>query len=203
MPNGRRKLGIGAVRGGIGEAMRSSGAGPALRRYMVNTIFDATFVILGVVIGLAFAPEPDFKLLIGTMLTSSVALAISTGVSVYEGESMEQRRKVEKLEEAMLVNLDDTEVERASGISKMAIASANFATPLLVCGIVITPFIILGEGNIRTAGSVAVLLALSMLFLTGAMLGRSDKHFAWLRGLRMGLIGLAAFAICYTIESLI
>ena len=183
--------------------MRSPGAGPALRRYMVNTIFDATFVILGVVIGLAFAPEPEFKLLIGTMLTSSVALAISTGVSVYEGESMEQRRKVERLEEAMLTKLDDTEVERASGISKMTIALANFATPLLVCGIVIAPFIALGEGNIRTAGSVAVLLALSMLFLTGAMLGRGDKRFAWLRGLRMGLIGLAAFAICYTIESLI
>ena len=182
--------------------MRSPGTGPALRRYMVNTIFDATFVILGVVIGLAFAPEPDFRLLIGTMLTSSVALAISTGVSVYEGESMEQRRKVERLEEAMLTKLDDTEVERASGASKMTIASANFATPLMVCGMVITPFVVLGEDNIRTAGYVAVLLALSMLFLTGAMLGRGDKRFAWLRGLRMGLIGLAAFAICYTIESL-
>ncbi len=187
----------------IRETVRSPGTGPALRRYMVNTIFDATFVILGVVIGLAFSPDPDFRLLIGTMLTSSVALAISTGVSVYEGESMEQERKVERLEQAMLTKLDDTDVERSSGASKRIIAAANFATPLMVCGIVITPFLVLGEENIHFAGYVAVALALSMLFLTGTMLGRSGKRFAWLRGLRMALIGLAAFVICFMIEALI
>lgn len=187
----------------MGEAMRSPGTGAALRRYMVNTIFDATFVILGVVIGLAFSPEPDFRILIGTMLTSSVALAISTGVSVYEGESLEQDKRVKRLEEAMLTELKDTEVDRRSGTSAALIAMANFATPLAVCGIVITPFLVLGEDSIRTAGFVAVGLALCLLFATGTALGWTSKGIAWLRGLRMALIGLGAFLVCYAIESFI
>ena len=182
--------------------MRSPGTGAALRRYMVNTVFDATFVILGVVIGLAFSPEPDFRILIGTMLTSSVALAISTGVSVYEGESLEQDKRVQRIEEAMLTELKDTEVDRRSGTSVVMIATVNFLTPLAVCGIVITPFLMLGEDSIRSAGFVAVGLALCLLFATGTALGRTGKGVAWLRGLRMALIGLGAFFVCYAIESL-
>ena len=187
----------------MGEAMRSPGTGATLRRYLVNTVFDATFVILGVVIGLAFSPEPDFRILVGTMLTSSVALAISTGVSVYEGESLEQDKRVQRLEQAMLTELKDTDVERRSGTSAILIAVLNFVTPLAVCGLVISPFLILGEDGIRSAGFVAVGLALCLLFATGTALGKTGKGIAWLRGFRMALIGLGAFIVCYAIESLI
>ncbi len=73
----------------MSAAMQMPETGPALRRYFVNTIFDSTFVILGVIIGSAFSPDPSYDLVIATILTSSFALGISTGVSVYEAETME------------------------------------------------------------------------------------------------------------------
>ena len=204
MPRTRpRKPVIRRVRDTTTDALKSPGTRPALRRYIVNTTFDATFVILGVVIGLAFSPDPDMRILLGTVLTSSVALAISTGVSVYEGESMEQSKRVKRIEEAMLTELQDTEVDRRSGASAALIAAVNFAMPLMVCGLLVIPFILLGEEGIRTAGYIAVGLALGILFVTGTALGRGDGRIAWLRGVRMALIGLAAFAICFTLESLI
>jgi len=61
--------------------------GPALRRYFVNTIFDSTFVILGVIIGSAFSPDPSYSLVIAIVLTSSFALGISTGVRRMSGKN--------------------------------------------------------------------------------------------------------------------
>lgn len=204
MPRTRpRKPVIKRVRDTTVDALKSPGTRPALRRYIVNTTFDATFVTLGVVIGLAFSPDPNMRILLGTVLTSSVALAISTGVSVYEGESMEQSKRVKRIEEAMLTGLQDTEVDRRSGASAALIAAVNFAMPLMVCGLVVIPFVLLGEEGIRTAGYIAVCLALGILFVTGTALGRGDGRIAWFRGVRMALIGLAAFAICFALESMI
>jgi hypothetical protein len=78
------------------------GTGPTLRRFFVNTIFDSTFVILGILIASAFSSEPNLRLVIVTITTSSVALGISTGISVFEAETMEQAIKMKDMERAML-----------------------------------------------------------------------------------------------------
>ena len=67
------------------EAMSLPETGPALRRYFVNTMFDSTFAVLGIIIGSALTADADKGLVIATIITSCVALAISTGSSVYEG----------------------------------------------------------------------------------------------------------------------
>lgn len=184
-------------------ALRSPETKPALRRYMVNTIFDSTFVILGVVIGSAFASHSDLEIVIGTILTSSVALAISTGVSVYEAESHEQENRVKKIESAMLRSLDGTEVERRSGASASLIAAANFSAPLIVCAVVVAPFVLFGADDMRSAAMVSVALAISILFVVGAVLGRMSGRNPWVRGTRMAAIGFVAFLVCYFIESLV
>lgn len=184
-------------------ALRSPETKPALRRYMVNTIFDSTFVILGVVIGSAFAAHSDLEIVIGTILTSSVALAISTGVSVYEAESHEQETRVKKIESAMLRDLQGTEVHRRSGASTSLIAIANFSAPLIVCAIVVSPFLLIGSSDMQTAGMAAVALAISILFVVGAVLGRMSGRNPWVRGSRMAVIGFIAFLVCYFIEALV
>lgn len=184
-------------------ALRTPETKSALRRYMVNTIFDSTFVILGVVIGSAFASHSDLEIVVGTILTSSVALAISTGVSVYEAESHEQENRVKRIESAMLRDLGGTEVGRRSSASASMIAVVNLSAPLIVCAVLVTPFLLLGAESMQLAGTVAIALAISMLFVVGAMLGRMSGRNPWVRGSRMAVIGFVAFLVCYLIESFV
>jgi predicted membrane protein (TIGR00267 family) len=187
----------------IRTAMSMPETGPALRRYFVNTIFDSTFVILGVIIGSAFATDPSYTLVIATILTSSFALGISTGVSVYEAETMEQDRRIKEIEAAMLSSLEDTEIRRLSRISILMIAIVNFSAPLMACAVAIAPFLILGESDVQLGGWVASALALVTLFVTGALMGRISGRNPVVRGTRMAIIGAAVFLICFWIQTLI
>lgn len=49
-------------------------------------------MLLGIVVGAAFAIDINLSIILVTMATSSLALGISTGVSVYEAESLERER---------------------------------------------------------------------------------------------------------------
>ena len=97
-------------KGMLKKALKMPETRPALRRYFVNTIFDTTFVILGVIIGSALSPHPSIDVVKTTIITSSVALAISTGASVYEAESLEQSRRLDEISRAMLSSVDETDL---------------------------------------------------------------------------------------------
>jgi predicted membrane protein (TIGR00267 family) len=187
----------------IRSALRTPDTGPAMRRFFINTVFDSTFVVLGVIIGSAFSPEPRLSVVITTILTSSLALGISTGVSVHEAESMEQSRRIERMERALLTSLDDTEIRRLSRISLGIISFTSLIAPIAVCVITISPFLLVAETQIRTAAWVSVILAIGILFSTGAMMGRMGKRNPWARGTRMAIAGLAAFAICFWVQTLV
>jgi len=177
--------------------------GPALRRYFVNTMFDSTFVVLGIIIGSALTAGADNDLVIATIITSCVALAISTGSSVYEAETLEQSRRMSEIGRAMLRTVEDTNLGKASKTSAMIIALVNSAAPLMTCAIIVTPFILLGEGTIIIAAEASIVLAIVLLFITGFVMGRlSDKN-PWWKGLRMSLVGLAAFVVCYGIGGVV
>lgn len=173
--------------------------GPALRRYFVNTMFDTTFVVLGIIIGSALTADADKGLVISTIITSGVALAISTGSSVYEGESLEQARRLDEIGRAMLRAVDETNLGKASKTSAMIIALSNSMAPLMVSAIIISPFFLLGEETLLVAAEVSIVLAIAMLFVTGFIMGRLSERNPWWKGLRMAMVGLAAFVICYLI----
>lgn len=187
----------------IRAAMSMPETGPALRRYFVNTIFDSTFVILGVIIGSAFSHDPSYTLVIVTVLTSSFALGISTGVSVYEAETMEQDRRIKEIETAMLSSLKDTDIQRLSRISILIIALVNFSAPLMACAVALIPFLMIGEGNVQMGGWIASGLALATLFITGAIMGRMSGRNPAVRGVRMAVIGAIVFLICFWIQTIL
>lgn len=70
------------------ETLKHESVGPIIRRFFINTLFDSTFMLLGIIVGSAFATQAGLNVIIVTMLTTSIALGISTGVSVYEAESL-------------------------------------------------------------------------------------------------------------------
>lgn len=181
------------------EAMSLPETGPALRRYFVNTMFDSTFAVLGIIIGSALTADADYDLVIATIITSCVALAISTGSSVYEAETLEQSRRMDEIGRAMLRPVEETNLGKASKASAAIIAFSNSLAPLMSGAIILSPFLLLGEGTILVAAEAAIVLAIVLLFVTGFIMGRLSEKNPWWKGLRMSLVGLAAFVVCYMI----
>ncbi len=191
----------------LGDLLKRKGKeiGPILRRFFINTVFDSTFMLLGIVMGSGFAPAPDTRLILGTMVSTSIALGISTGVSVYESETLERERRVTELEKALFRGLEDTKITEDHKVSAVIIALVNFFTPLMCCGIVITPLILASFHliDIAVASWASIGMALSILFVAGTYLGRFGKKHPLLKGVRMVLFGIAAFALGYLIQVLI
>lgn len=184
---------------------RSREIGPILRRFFINTLFDSTFVQLGIVISSILAINEDLRLIIGTLVASSFALGISTGVSVYESEMLERERRVVDLEKALFRKLDNTVITENYKTYAMILAFLNFLTPLMCCSIILIPMIFAAFQLLdRTVASwLSVALALAILFTAGTYLGRLSKQNPLIKGLRMVIFGVLAFIIGFLIQMLI
>jgi len=188
------------------ETLKQESVGPIIRRFFINTLFDSTFMLLGIVVGSAFASSAvGLNIIILTMLTTSLALGISTGVSVYEAESLEQERRIADLEKALFTDLKDTSIQKTAKSTIIIATLINFATPLFSCAVTITPFIlvVIGILPLYLAGWISVALALSTLFGAGVYMGRIGKTNPYKKGLRMVAFGALAFAIGFLLNLLI
>jgi len=187
------------------ETLKHESVGPIIRRFFINTLFDSTFMLLGIIVGSAFATEAGLNVIIVTMLTTSIALGISTGVSVFEAETLEQERKIADLEKALFTDLTDTSIQKTAKYTIILATIINLATPLFSCAITITPFILALTGilHISTAGWISVTLALATLFTAGVYMGRIGKTNPYKKGLRMVAFGVLAFIIGYLLDLLI
>jgi predicted membrane protein (TIGR00267 family) len=179
--------------------------GPILRRFFTNTLFDSTFMLLGIIIGSSFSAHPDLHLTIGTLVTSSVALGISTGVSVYESETLERERKIIEMEKALFRKLDNTTITEEYRMYAITLSLLNLITPLACCGIVVIPLILATAGSLTVAAAnwISVVLAFLILFTAGVYMGRLGKQNPLLKGIRMVLFGIAAFLIGFLIQTVI
>ncbi len=180
--------------------------GGILRRLFLNTLFDSTFTQIGIIVGSALSsPNPDIRLIMGTLVTSSVALGISTGVSVYESETMERERKILKLERALFRELQDTVLTQDYRTYAIILSVVNFFTPLICCGILIMPLVLasLGVIDIIAAAWCSIFLGLMILFIAGTYLGRMGRGNALVKGLRMVIFGGIAFGIGFLIQRII
>jgi predicted membrane protein (TIGR00267 family) len=179
--------------------------GPSVRRFFINTLFDSTFTLLGVIVGSAFVAEPEIEVILGTMLTISLALGISSGVSVYQAESLEREREVHELEKAMLKSLDDTQITDSARNVTLIVAAVNLLTPFLVCALYICPLAAAYAGiiGVKMAAFASIAIALSMLMVAGFIVGRKGKENAILKGVKMAALGGITFLIGYWIRLLL
>jgi predicted membrane protein (TIGR00267 family) len=179
--------------------------GPILRRFFINTLFDSTFMQLGILIGSAFATNPDLRLVTATLISSSVALGISTGVSVYESETMERERRTTELEKALFRKLDKTKLAENYRSYARILSLVNFVTPLVCCGIILIPLIVAMSDllDVSTAAWISIVLAMGILFTAGVYFGRFGKQNPIVKGFRMVGFGVIAFAAGYLIQTLL
>jgi predicted membrane protein (TIGR00267 family) len=124
------------------RVFESEDFGPIIHRFFTNTLFDSTFTLLGIVVG----ANVNLKVVMITMATSSLALGISAGISVYEAERLESERKIIELERALFMNLKGTRIERKERATTALAALIAFLTPLFSCMVAISPFIFAASG---------------------------------------------------------
>jgi len=187
------------------KTLKHESVGPIIRRFFINTLFDSTFMLLGIIVGSAFAGDAGLNVIIVTMLTTSLALGISTGVSVYEAESLEQERKIADLEKALFTDLQDTSIQKTAKYTILIATLINFATPLFSCAVTITPFVLVALGilQLNVAGWISIACALATLFVAGVYMGRMGKTNPYKKGLRMVAFGVLAFAIGFILNLLL
>ena len=159
--------------------------------------------MLGIIIGSALSSDPQYNIIITTLITSAIALAISTGSSVYEAESLEQGRRMSEIGRAMLSRMEDTSIGRASRTSIILIALVNSIAPLTAGAISVAPFLLLPKSEVVLAAEIAISFSILLMFVTGFFMGRTAMKNPWLKGTRMAVIGIAAFAICYIIGGVV
>ncbi len=187
------------------RTLKREDVGPIIRRFFLNTLFDSTFMLLGIVVGTAFAATGTLGVVVVTMLTTSLALGVSSGISVYEADSLERERKIAELEKALFRDLSGTRIEKAARSVAVLIALVNFLTPLISCAVTITPFLLVAANilEITVASWVSVTLSLSTLFIAGVYMGRIGKTNPWTKGFRMVIFGSLAFALGYVLNAVV
>jgi len=188
-----------------GRILDALGGDPSelFRRYFVNTVFDSTFVVLGILAASAFSPEPDPEFALGAILAACLAIGISTGVSVYEAEHTEGGIRLDRLERAMLSPMKDTQLERSLRTFRIATALVNLSAPLAVAAVTGTPVLLYELGilpDFVVAAYISSGLGILIVFATGYFLGSLTGRRAWRKAVRMTLIALLTFGVLVLLE---
>ena len=103
----------------------------------------------------------------------------------------------------MLTSLEDTRLQSISQLTIIVVAVVNFTAPILSGAITLAPFLLVGDSDIKLAAYISLGLAITILFVVGAAMGRAGQRNPWIQGTRMAVAGVAAFLICFWIESVL
>jgi predicted membrane protein (TIGR00267 family) len=170
--------------------------------YIINTLFDAVFTLLGIIVGGAFGSTIDIRTIIGTMLTASFSLGVSSGFSVYEAESLQEEKRIGAIEEALLTDLEDTLIIKNSRTVTVLSALLVFFTPLIACFFNLIPlfFVFFGFIKIERGTFLTIGVDLSLIFLSGLAFGGENRL---LKGVRMTLMGVLIFLAAFFLNNII
>jgi predicted membrane protein (TIGR00267 family) len=169
--------------------------------YIINTLFDAVFTVLGIVIGSAFSARLDLRSIIGTIITASLSLGVSSGFSVYEAEMLQEEKRIDEIEEALLEDLDDTVISEKSRRVTLLSSTLVFITPLLAGVATLIPFILVYVGiiSVQMGVRIAIGVDLSLIFISGYVFAVDNRL---MKGLRMMVLGIGIFLIGYLLNAI-
>lgn len=166
------------------------------RRYFVSNGFDGTLTSIGVIVGAVLSGVPSGATVIKIGLGAAVGLGTSAVWSVWEIERAETKAELRRIERAMLVDLDDTQIEREQRGARLLHATMSGLGPLIGILIPLTPFLF--EGTLFTmveAALIAVALGIGILGVFGAYMGSMSGQRWYVAAARMALAGLVVAII--------
>ena len=180
----------------IGTYFQITGAQKIIRRYFAMNAFDGAMTSLGVVIGAYLSHINDPRSVIGVIITSGIAMMVSGFSGTYMTESAERSHSLNELEDAMLVNLDDTVYGRAGRFISVFAALVDGSAPFMASIPSVVPFLLVpGLIDVATAFVVSIGASLFTLFLLGVYLGRISGENILYSGLKMVVSGAAVAII--------
>lgn len=166
------------------------------RRYFVSNGFDGTLTSIGVIIGAVLSGVPDGLVVVKIGLGAAVGLGTSAVWSVWEIERAETRAKRQRIERAMLTDLEDTRIQRQHRGARVLHATMSGLGPLIGIVIPLLPFFL--EGTLLSMGEatvLAVVLAIGILSTFGAYMGSISNQRWYVAAARMGLAGIVVAVI--------
>ncbi|AGF79441.1 putative membrane protein [Desulfocapsa sulfexigens DSM 10523] len=166
------------------------------RRYMVTNGFDGTLTMLGMMTGFYVSGTKELGVAINACLGAAVALFVSGFSSAYLSEKAERQEELRKLEQALLIDLEDSHYGDASRYLPLLIASVNGLSPLSLSLIIVAPLFLAHHGILLPWSPflVAIAVALICIFLLGVYLGKISRQFWLWAGLRTVFIALILVA---------
>lgn len=166
------------------------------RRYFIANGFDGTLTTIGIVVGAYLSGLDDGLTVVAIGLGAAVGLGTSGVWSVWEIERAQALAEQERLEQAMLTELEDTRVQREHRAAQIVHATASATGPILAILLTLSPLAL--EGVVFTMlqsvlSSIAVGVAILAAF--GIYLASISKQRWYVAAARMGLAGLVVAAI--------
>jgi predicted membrane protein (TIGR00267 family) len=162
----------------------------------VSNGFDGTLTCVGVIVGAVLSGIPDGMTVVKIGLGAAVGLGTSAVWSVWEIERAETRAEIMRMERAMLIDLDDTRIERSTRGARVVHATASGLGPMIGILVPLVPFLFEGTAlSMAEAGVVGVGLAIVILGAFGAYMGSISGHRLDVSALRMALAGLVVAVI--------
>jgi len=187
----------------IGTYLRVTRAQVIIRRYFAMNAFDGSMTSLGVVIGSYISHIDDPRAVIGVILVSGIAMAVSGFSGTYMTESAERSRSLNELEDAMLTDLNDTIYGEASRFVSIFAAVVDGLAPFLASIPAMVPFYLSHIGILPiAAGYIASIgAALATLFLLGVFLGRISQKNVIYSGVKMVVAGIAVAVLALLLNA--
>ena len=181
----------------VGTYLRVTKAQQILRRYFAMNAFDGAMTSLGVVIGAYISNIVEPSAVISVILLSGVAMMVSGFSGTYLTESAERNHSLNELEDAMLIDLDNTIYGKASRFVSIFAAIVDGGAPFIASIPSVIPFYIssLGIIPIITAFIMSVVASLLTLFTLGVYLGKVSGDNIWASGIKMVVAGIIVAAL--------
>ncbi len=170
-----------------------------IRRYFVVNGFDGALTMLGMIMGFLISDSENISTIINACLGAAIALGVSGVSSAYVSEAAERRRALTELEEAMVSDLQKSAHADAAKWVPMLIALVNGLAPFSISLLILTPLWLADMGTVLPIAPLhmAIVIALSLVFLLGVFLGRI-AGISWLRsGMQTLLVALLTLILIY------
>ncbi|HIE23892.1 MAG TPA: hypothetical protein EYP68_06660 [Candidatus Korarchaeota archaeon] len=170
------------------------GAEEIIRRYFGANAFDGAMTTLGILIGAYVTGSLDPALIVGITVSTGIALGTSGIFAVYLIESAERQKRLEELESAVLVDLQDTLLAKTSKFVSSFTAFVDGIAPVIVALIGISPFIICLKKPypVEYAAISSLVIIFASLFALGYMIGAGNLKQRSIYGIKMLIAGIVA-----------
>ncbi|WP_165875239.1 hypothetical protein [Natrarchaeobius chitinivorans] len=166
------------------------------RRYFIANGFDGTLTSIGVVVGAYLSGIDDGLTVIAIGVGAAVGLGTSGVWSVWEIERAEAMAERQRLERAMLTELEDTRVQREGRAAQIVHAAASASGPLLAIGLTLFPLALEGVVfSMLEAVLASITVGVLILSTFGVYLASISRQRWYVAAARMGIAGIVVAAI--------